>query len=131
MKKIYKIKKEIDTDKTAVFKLTNGEYLFKDCGGVLFLDNNNITMIKNIPKGVGILFLDNNNITTIKNIPKGVERLSLDNNNITTIKNIPKGVRILSLDNNNITMITKKAKIIIKKNNTKVYGINIDKLKVI
>ena len=108
MKKIIKI--EIDTDKQAVFKTKDGNYLIKD--SVEWLD------------------LKDNQITKIENIPNSVEWLDLEDNQITKIENIPESVEKLYLNNNPIKSITKKALNTIKKNKTIVLGVDVDKLEV-
>lgn len=94
----------------------------------LNLGNNNISAIKNVPYDVQSLNLSYNKITKIENIPQGIKKLYLHNNQISKIENIPDSLQELYLQNNPIKQIDKKSYDIMKKNNIKDSGIDIEKL---
>ena len=87
MIKKYKIEKEIDTIKVAIFKIKN-EFIFNE----------------------------------------NLEWINLTNNQITKIENLNENLKWIDLNNNQITKIDKKTLELIKKNNIRVIGVDIDKL---
>jgi len=129
--KTIKTEQEYDKKTQAVFITENG-VLIKDIKSlkVLYLRDNKITKIENIPEDLKVLYLGWNKITKIENIPEGLKELYLSENKITKIENIPEDLKVLYLRDNKITKIEKKSLEILKRNKTRVYGVEIDKLEV-
>jgi len=71
----------------------------------LYLNNNKITKIENLPASLHGLYLHYNNITKIENLPSSLHTLHLDNNKITKIENLPASLHALYLNSNQITEI--------------------------
>jgi hypothetical protein len=71
----------------------------------LHLGSNQITKIENLPNSLTTLYLWNNNIIKIENLPPSLTKLYLWNNKIIKIENLPPSLTKLNLESNQITKI--------------------------
>lgn len=92
---------------------------------------NNEKYINYLNDNLKRLYLDDNQISKIENLNENLERLHLDDNNISKIENLNENLERLYLENNNIKEITQKSYDLIKKNNIKVFWVDINKLKIV
>ena len=97
----------------------------------LYLNNNKIEKIENLVAGLKWLDLRNNKIKKIEGLVDGVKSLDLDNNKIKKIEGLVAGLKSLDLSNNPITEIDKKSYDLIKNNHIAIYGVDIEKLKIV
>lgn len=96
----------------------------------LDLNNNQITKIEPLNDGLMYLWLRNNQITKIENLNENLKELDLDNNQITKIENLNENLEFLYLRDNPVTKISKESYDLIKKNDIKVYGVDIENLEI-
>ena len=97
----------------------------------LYLNNNKIEKIEGLVAGLKSLDLDNNKIEKIEGLVAGLKWLDLRNNKIKKIEGLVDGVKSLVLSNNPITEIDKKSYDLIKNNHIAIYGVDIEKLKIV
>jgi len=71
----------------------------------VYLSNNQITKIENLPLSLRYLDLFNNRITKIENLPEGLQTLNLSHNQIIKIENLPINLNCIDLVDNQITKI--------------------------
>jgi hypothetical protein len=71
----------------------------------IWLDINNISKIENLPNTLVRLFIRDNKIEKLENLPEGLEELWINNNNISTIENLPSTLKRLYINSNKINSI--------------------------
>ena len=71
----------------------------------LWLDNNNIRVLQNLPATLKRLYIRNNLIETLENLPEELEELWINNNNIKVISNLPSKLKKLYINNNQVSHI--------------------------
>ena len=73
----------------------------------LYLNNANISQIYTLGWATSLknLYLNNNSLTSIVNLPSSLEILNLSNNNLSSITDLPSSLKVLNLSNNNLSSV--------------------------
>ena len=66
-------------------------------------DNNEITILDNLPSNLQELYCYSNNLTSLDNLPNSLNALNCQNNKLTSLDNLPLNLQELYCYNNPLT----------------------------
>ncbi len=71
----------------------------------LFLDNNNLTSISQLPNSLVNLFINSNQIVSLTNLPTSLQILNAASNKLSTIASFPNGIIGVNVSSNELTKL--------------------------
>ncbi len=66
----------------------------------LNINNNNLSIIQQLPQSLKYLYCSNNNLETLCQLPNDLIELYCSDNNLTILPNLPDSLKILDCNNN-------------------------------